>query len=387
MKIHCRYDALVPISELRPSPRNRNKHGQDQVERLAKLLSAHGMRAPIVVSNLSGYIVKGHGTVLALKHAAETHAPVTYQDFESEEEEYQFLQADNAIASWAELDLKGIHLDLGELGPFDIELLGIKDFQFEPDPEKNPGEEDAVPESPEQARTGLGELWNLGNHRLLIGDCTVSENVDRLMSGENADMVFTDPPYGIGYEYNEHDDSSPEENSQLVATALLAHECGKVWTPGKMNLERDLSRFGKAKVAIWYKKFAQAGSGLGGASTFEPILILNPKEKKLPNDVIVVSTEREELNGKSLRELHSCPKPVELYRQLIEAFTLTGDKIAEPFCGSGTTLIACEKTQRKCYGMEIDPHYCDVILERWAKYTGKDPVREDGVKWSELKNA
>lgn len=243
------------------------------------------------------------------------------------------------------------------------------------DTEDTSEKDDEVPEVKEPF-VKPGELWILGNHRLLCGDATSKEDVERLMNGEKADMVYTDPPYGIGYEYNQHDDTNADDNSKLVATALLAHECGKVWTPGKMNLERDLSRFGKAKIAIWYKKFAAAGSGLGGASTFEPILILDPKEKHLPNDVLVVPTERETLNGQSLRELHSCPKPVDLYVQLIQAFTTSGDRIAEPFCGSGTTLIACEKTNRKCFGMEIDPHYCSVIIERWQKFTGKTAVKE-----------
>lgn len=179
MKIHCLYSSLIPISDLRPHPKNRNKHGQDQIERLAKLLQAHGMRAPIVVSNLSGYIVKGHGTVLALKHTAQRDAPVVYQDFESEEEEYQFLQADNAIASWAELDLKGIHLDLPDLAPFDIDLLGIKNFQFEPTDSVDPNNPyiQSV-ESPIYCPSGvmpqLGELTDRGKVDGLIEEINKS---------------------------------------------------------------------------------------------------------------------------------------------------------------------------------------------------------------------
>lgn len=140
MKIHCRYDKLVPIAELVPNPKNRNKHPDDQIERLAKLLGAHGQRAPIIVSERSGYIVKGHGTVLAINRLQHPVGAVVFQAFESEEEEYQFLQADNAIAGWAELDLAGINLDIGELGPFDIELLGIKNFTVET-PAFEPGTE------------------------------------------------------------------------------------------------------------------------------------------------------------------------------------------------------------------------------------------------------
>jgi DNA modification methylase len=400
MKIHCKYDELVPIKALKPYSKNRNDHPQDQIERLAKLLEYQGQRAPIIVGTIPGMtsdkqtdprIVKGHGTAEAIDLLGEESAAVVYQAFENEEQRYAFVQSDNAIASWAELDLAGINQDIGELGPdFDIDLLGIKDFVIEPADKYGDGEgEDEVPETPKTARSQRGDLFTLGSHRLLCGDSTDSADVARLMNGEKADMVFTDPPYGIGYEYASHDDSSADENEQLVAAALLAHDCGKVWTPGLMNLARDIRRFGEAKVAVWYKKFAQAGSGLGGASTWEPILILNPSRKELPNDVLVVMTEREELNGQSLRELHSCPKPVNLYEQLLNALSNSKERIFEPFCGSGTTLIACEKTGRACRGMEITPAYCDVILDRFAKFSGIDPLRQndDGTTtpWSTIK--
>lgn len=377
MKVYCLHDELVPIKDLKAKqhPKNPNKHPKDQIKRLAEILEGNGVRHPIVISKLSGFITKGHGRLEAAIENGWIDFPVEYQDYDSEDLEYADIVADNAIASWAELNLAQINAEIPNLGPdLDIKLLGLRDFELEPADKHADKDADEVPEIKESF-VKRGELWILGNHRLLCGDATSKEDVERLMNGEKADMVYTDPPYGIGYEYNSHDDSDAKNNSELVSKALSIHECGKVWTPGKMNLERDLSRFGKAKIAIWYKKFAAAGSGLGGASTFEPILILDPKEKNLPNDVLVVPTERETLNGQSLRELHSCPKPVDLYVQLILAFTNSDDRIAEPFCGSGTTLIACEKTNRKCFGMEIDPHYCGVIIERWQKFTGQKAVR------------
>lgn len=133
MIIHCIYSELVPVENLRPHPRNRNTHPPEQIERLAKILKYQGVRAPIVVSKLSGYIVKGHGTLMAIRANAATHAPVAYQEFDDEAQEYAFVQSDNAVASWAELDLSGINSDLGELGPeFDIDLLGIKEFTLDP---------------------------------------------------------------------------------------------------------------------------------------------------------------------------------------------------------------------------------------------------------------
>jgi hypothetical protein len=131
--IRCKYDALVPVGELRPHPKNRNKHPADQIDRLAKLIGGLGVRGAIVVSNQSGFIVKGHGTLLAEIKAGMTEVPVAYQDFDTPEQEYAFLQSDNAIADWAEIDMAGVNADLGDLGPdFDIDLLGFRDFVVEP---------------------------------------------------------------------------------------------------------------------------------------------------------------------------------------------------------------------------------------------------------------
>lgn len=133
MIVHCKYDALVERRALKPHPKNRNEHPEEQIARLAQILRYQGLRAPIVVSKLSGYIVKGHGTCEAAWLNGWNEVPVVYQEFETEEQEYSFVQSDNAIASWADLNLKGIGEDITDFGPdFDIELLGIKDFVIEP---------------------------------------------------------------------------------------------------------------------------------------------------------------------------------------------------------------------------------------------------------------
>lgn len=136
MKTYCKYDRMVPISELTPHPKNRNKHTPSQIRRLAKLIDKHGMRAPIVVATAPyNCIAKGHGTLLSLKELKEPDAPVVFQDFASAEELYSFVQSDNAIAAWAELDEDSIRMDLKDLGSdFDMDLLGFDDFQIEKEP-------------------------------------------------------------------------------------------------------------------------------------------------------------------------------------------------------------------------------------------------------------
>lgn len=127
--IHCKYDKLVDPKKLKEHPKNRNKHGNDQIERLAELYKYHGVRHPIIVSKTSGFVVAGHCRRLAFIRAGVKQAPVVYQEFDSQEAEYAFIQSDNAIANWAELDLAGINADLSDLGPdFNIDMLGIKNF-------------------------------------------------------------------------------------------------------------------------------------------------------------------------------------------------------------------------------------------------------------------
>jgi len=144
MKIHCVYSELVNVDLLKPFPRNRNSHPQDQIERLAKLLEYQGLRAPIVVSKRSGCIVKGHGTLAAIKQNGWTTAPVVYQDFESDEQEYAYVQSDNGIAAWSELDFSGINSDLADLGPLDLDLLGLKSFDIDPPQKKEKKPKEAV---------------------------------------------------------------------------------------------------------------------------------------------------------------------------------------------------------------------------------------------------
>jgi len=140
-KIHCLYDQLVPLADLKPNPKNRNKHPDDQVARLAKILDYQGFRYPVKVSKRSGFVTSGHGRIEAARANGWASVPVNFQDYDSDEQEYADVQADNAIASWAEMDLSGINADLGDLGPdFDLEMLGIKDFNLDPFEKLPPGE-------------------------------------------------------------------------------------------------------------------------------------------------------------------------------------------------------------------------------------------------------
>ena len=367
-QIHCKYDELVDTKQLRPHPKNRNKHPEDQIERLAKILEYQGIRAPIVVSRLSNYIVKGHGTLQAIKRNKWESAPVVYQDFANEEQEYAFVQSDNAIASWAELDFSGINADIGDLGPdFDIDLLGIKNFAIDVADKDGLCDEDEVPEHVEP-KTKLGDIYQLGNHRLMCGDSTSIDAVEKLMSGEKADMSLTDPPYGIGFEYNSYKDVKDSKYtdfcSEWFGNLVLQTDFIVIFTGWSYN------GFWCSKepkdTFYWLCRNKRSGGSISNFRKVEPIYIWGKPENKYDFDFFDVTTKIDP----ELHKKHTCPKPVELIEQVLSGCKTKG-LVLDVFGGSGTTLIACEKTNRKCFMMELDPHYCDVIVARWEKFTGK----------------
>ena len=207
--VHCAYDEIVPLAKLVENPRNPNKHSKEQVALLAEIIKATGWRAPITVSNRSGFIVSGHGRLAAAKKMGATAAPVEYQNYASEAEEYSALVADNRLAELADLDnnmLADLLADI-DTGEFPLELTGYTEDDLEGIFEAIAGADDAEPndqdDEMEQSFPPMskpGDLWLLGPHRLICGDATDEATIERLMDGEKGAMVHTDPPYGVSYE-------------------------------------------------------------------------------------------------------------------------------------------------------------------------------------------
>lgn len=378
MMIHCKYDELISPKKLKPYPKNRNKHPKDQVERLSKILKYQGIRAPIVVSKLSNCIVKGHGTLEAAKEAGFTEVPIVYQDFEDTDQEYLFVQSDNAIAAWSELELKDINVDLGELGPFDIDLLGIKDFELEPADKYGDKDADAVPEE-RSTNIKTGEMFILGNHRLLCGDSTDRNQVDRLMNGEKADMVFTDPPYGVNERTNRKSsgrgklaeglDFQPVIGDDSTDTAIKAFNlCNGI--PG-IWWGANYYAHSLPEVSSWLIWDKRDGVASDDNADCEMAWVWNRKPARIFSHLWKGCIRASE---KSEKKVHPTQKPVMLAEWCFENYG-NPKTILDLFLGSGSTLIACEKTNRKCVGLEIDPQYCQVIIDRWEKFTGKKAVK------------
>lgn len=400
-----KYQWLNPKS-LKQNPRNPNKHSPEQIDRLALLIEAYGWRHPIIVSNQTGLIVVGHGRLeYALKKGLEA-VPVEYQDFKDEDEEFGFMVADNAIADWAELDLAQINLIIPDLGPdYDVDLLGIKDFVLEPADKYGDQDADAVPES-RATDIKPGDLFTLGAHRLLCGDATHLTHVEALMNGEKADMVFTDPPYGVSYQKKcdeianqsksrltskiEGDDLSVEDLKKVINSAfanidhvLADKSCYYVCSPqgGELGLMMMMMMMENnipcRHMIIWVKNAPVFSMGrLDYDYKHEPILFgwspnrTHHKSKQAGTwNSSVWDLAREQ------NKLHPTMKPVDLMVNAIQNSCPVDGRVFDPFSGSGSTLIACEKTNRKCFGMEIDPQYCQVIIDRWEKFTGQKAVK------------
>lgn len=412
IKIHCLYDELVDPKTLKNHKDNRNKHPPEQIERLAKILEYQGWRYAIKVSKQTKSITSGHGRKLAAFDRGWKLVPVVYQDYESEEQEYADVQADNAIALWAELDLPGINSDIGSLGPdFDIDMLGIKNFTVDVADKEFEADEDEVPEARPEPKVVRGEVYILGNHRLMCGDSTAITDVERLMNGEKADLTFTSPPYNANTKAGDGDIFTSKKSKKLYADGYSDNlESEKYVDFARQVLENCFistdgfifwnvsynanSRFEYIQQIadrlpflieqICWKKTSTIPFKGSLMRDWEPIYLFSTNKEKLGLDE-VVSNHWQVSNTNSQQENHKACFPVELPEKGINLIKKKTGIVFEPFCGSGSTLIASEKTERKCYGMELDPIYCGVILDRWQKFTGKKAHREDGVAWDEIK--
>lgn len=420
IQIRCAFKAIAPLSEIqkRLNPDNTNEHPQDQVDELVEQYKYQGVRHPIILSTKDGRVMAGEGRFLAAKQLGMSAFPVDWQDFDSLDQQEAFGVADNALQLRSKLNLSKVNLLLPKFdgSSFDIARLGIKDFQVDIADKDKDQDADAVPEALPKAHVRPGDLFILGNHRLLCGDSTRNEDVARLMNGEKADMVFTDPPYGVSYtDKNEYLNSlgkamsapkAIENDSRTVpemfelwksvfnTTAENCHDRASYYicSPqgGELMMMMMMQAIDQSPWALKHTLIWNKNNHVLGRCDYhykhEPILY--GWKKKGVHDFYGEGAQTKsvwDVPKPHNSDLHPTMKPIELMENALKNSTKSGATVLDIFLGSGSTLIACEKTNRKCYGMEIDPIYCGVILDRWAKFTGKEPNREDGVAWSAIK--
>lgn len=378
----------VPIKDVKPNEKNRNKHPKEQIDRLAMIIERHGWRHPLIVSEQSGKLVIGHGRLQAAQKLKLKEVPVMVQKFNSPEEEFEVSVADNAIPTWAELDLSGIQSDLPDFDPtlLNLDALGLKDFRFEP---LEPGkcDEDEVPERVEP-RTKLGDLYTLGEHRLLCGDATNIQHVERLMDGNKADMVFTDPPYGISINAAYGDRMKGRgpmaTRSKKVYSDIIGDDSDfdpswifgyfkeqQIFLWGANNYAQKLP---KGSWLVWYKKLTPEMKKMYGWD-FELCWTNQSAGSVYEQAWAAFLGHNKKLDGDT--KTHPSMKSVSLIEKIFNDYPAT--TVVDVYGGSGSTLIACEKTNRKCFMCELDPYYVDIIVARWEKYTGKKAILNDST--------
>lgn len=376
---------MLDAGKLIPYASNSRTHSDDQVQQIAASIREFGFTNPILISETDD-IIAGHGRLLAAQLLKIKKVPCIRLGYLTEAQRKAYVIADNKLALNAGWDDELLRLELGELDAagFDLSLTGFSDEELDaltPEQlEEGLTDEDAVPETPEQPVTVEGDVWILGRHRLMCGDSTSVDAVERLMDGKKADMVFTDPPYGVKYQSNMRTKSSKFEilanDDQFLDIAPIvetfSHGWIFVWTSWKVQTKwiDMLSGFGyPTNIVIWHKP----GGGIGDlkktfSSDYEVSLVWHRGAELCGKRIGSVWTINKD--GASTYA-HPTQKPVALGEEAIDKTTKIGALVMDLFGGSGSTLIACEKTNRNAYLMELDPKYCDVIVKRWQDFTGK----------------
>lgn len=393
----------VSLDSLIPYARNSRTHSDEQVAQIAASIKEFGFLNPIIIDGDSG-IIAGHGRVLAAQKLGMNSLPCIEVAHLTDAQRKAYIIADNKLAlnaGWDD-DLLRVELDeLGELG-FDLELTGfsldeIEELQVEPEPEEGLTDEDAVPDVPEQSVTVEGDVWVLGNHRLMCGDSTSIDSLEQLCKGQLVDMWLTDPPYNVAYEGKtkgaltiKNDSMDDDQFRQFLRDCYVAADA--VMKPGAVFYiwHADLEGYnfrGAAKDAGWtvrqcliWKKSSLVMGRQDYHWKHEPCLYgwkegaghLWAADRK---QTTILEFDRPSRNGE-----HPTMKPVELFEYQMLNNTKGGDIILDSFGGSGTTIIAAEKNGRVGYLMELDPKYCDVIVKRYCEFTGKNAILESSGK-------
>ncbi|QXP89179.1 site-specific DNA-methyltransferase [Methylococcus capsulatus] len=400
-----------PMDKLLPYARNARQHSDEQIAQIAASIAEFGFVNPCLVG-ADGVLVAGHGRLAAARKLGLSTVPVVVLDHLTPTQRRALVLADNRLAelsTW-DNDLLRIELEALQDDGFDLDLTGfdadaLADLLAGEEPEhEGQTEDDAVPEMPEEPVSKPGDVWRLGPHRLVCGDATTAETYVQLFPhGERADMVFTDPPYNVNYANSAKDKlrgkHRPILNDALGAgfhdflydalSLLVAHTRGAIYVAmSSSELDTLQAAFRSAgghwsTFIIWAKNTFTLGRA-DYQRQYEPILYGWPEGAERhwcgdrdQGDVWQIKKPQK-------NDLHPTMKPVELVERAIRNSSRPGDVVLDPFGGSGTTLIAAEKSGRVARLIELDPKYADVIVRRWQDWTGKQTTREsDGLAFDQ----
>ncbi len=389
-----------PLDKLIPYARNPRTHSDAQVAQIAASIAEFGFNNPILVDTNAG-IIAGHGRLLAARKLQLQQVPVIVLDHLSETQKRAYILADNKLAlnaGWDE-QLLGLELDALRDLDFNLDLTGFNEdelaaFLVGRDAITGLTDEDAVPEIPETAASAPGDLWLLGNHKVFVGDATTRSEVDRLMADAAADLVFTDPPYNVDYQgYTkdrlkiEGDRMTPDEFQKFLAASFANYRA--IVKPGasfyvchSSSWQREFQNtletagFEVRCQIIWAKNTFAWGFGRYKFQ-HEPIYYAHVAGQKDAWYGDKSQSTLWEEKKPAANRVHPTAKPVELIDRALINSSKSGDFVVDLFGGSGSTLIACERRNRKARLLEIDPKYADVIVRRWQEFTGRQAVLEE----------
>lgn len=394
---------LIAIDVLTPYVNNTRTHSDEQVSQIAASITEFGFTNPILVDE-NNVLIAGHGRLLASKKLGMTEVPTLQLSHLTEAQKKAYIIADNRLALNAGWDDELLALELSSLKAldFNLDLLGFNDGELEKylnveDLNNGLTDPDALPDAPVIPITIAGDIWLMDGHRLMCGSSTEAASVALLLNGQQPNTMITDPPYGVKYEAgwrSKAKDRTPtdrEINSNLMndnqadwfeAYNLFTGSVAYVWHASAFTdvVMDGLKRAGfEIKQQIIWNKNVHALSRSDYHWKHEPCwyAVRNSKDRNWKGgrtqmtvwDIKSISTEKD-------KTAHPTKKPVEIYTRSLEFHTNSGEYVYEPFGGSGTAIIACEKLGRRSLTMELDSKYCDVIVDRWQRFTGKKAILE-----------
>lgn len=396
----------LSVKVLLPYVRNSRTHSDDQIGQIASSIKEFGFTNPILI-DADNQIIAGHGRLMAANRLQMKEVPCIRLSHLTESQKRAYVIADNKLALNAGWDDELLALEIKDLQDldFDVSLLGFSDDELSGIMDKLVEEvegltdEDDVPEPPEEPKTKLGDIYQLGKHRLMCGDSTSIDALDKLMDGNKADICFTSPPYNAGSldikgnvrtqkKYNSFDDNQTEDEYKdfLISNLnCIFSVCNEVLyniglVEGNKRVIVDvLAHYREQfKDIIYWKKNNVAPHIQSGVinNLVEFILCFGDGKRKFQNAQFTQGSYYNVIEGSSaagneFSKIHKATFPTYLPENIIKNFCSVKGSILDTFGGTGTTMIAAEKLSRKSYLMELDPKYCDVIVKRWEDFTGK----------------
>ena len=386
MKLQVEY---VDINSISPYERNARAHGKDDVKAIKKSIEEFGFNDPIGVWN--NQIVEGHGRLLAAKELGMEQVPIIRLDELTDEQRKAYALAHNKTAELSDWDFDMLAAELQDLNDIDMSAFGFDIDKFVE--EQSEIVEDEAPEPPKEPKSRVGEVWALGAHRVMCGDATKPENIEKLLGGVQADLYLTDPPYNVDYTGKtkdalkiENDKKSNDDFRQFLQDSFLAAKQNMkagaafyIWHAGLEGYNFlgacDDVGWKVRECLIWVKNTFALGH-YDYQWQHEPCLYgWNEGSHSWYSDrkqTTILKFDKPARNGE-----HPTMKPVALFDYLIKNSSKAGDIVLDSFGGSGTTIMACEQNGRRGYCMELDPRYVDVIINRWEQFTGQKATKID----------